>query len=241
MHLLATLVSVVLIVLVLIDAFEAMVLPRRVTHRFRLTRLYFRTSWSCWRRAVDLLRRRNHRLAFLSLYGPLSVLGLFCLWVAILIFAFGLLNWSLGTLAAVAANRGIETYFYLSGVTFFTLGYGDIVPTELLGRVLAVAEAGVGFGFMAVVIGYLPVLYQAFSSRERAIGLLDARAGSPPTAAEFLIRAGNAGRIQAIDGFLLESERWSVEVLESHLSFPVQSYYRSQHDNQSWLAALTMI
>ncbi len=94
---------------------------------------------------------------------------------------------------------------------------------------------------MAVIIGYLPVLYQTFSSRERAIGLLDARAGSPPTATEFLVRLAKAGRMEAIERFLLEWERWSVELLESHLSFPVLTYYRSQHDNQSWLAALTMI
>src|SRR5439155_1281913 len=101
----------------------------------------------------------------------------------------------------------------------------------------AVIEAGVGFGFLALVIGYLPVLYQSFSRREVNITLLDARAGSPPSAEELL--RGFGADHEELTVLLAEWERWAAEVLESHLSYPVLSYYRSQHDNQSWLAALT--
>ena len=90
-----------------------------------------------------------------------------------------------------------------------------------------------------MVISYLPVLYQAFSGREVTISLLDARAGSPPTAAQLLIRLARGRKLARLDRFLEEWERWAAEVLESHVSFPMLSYYRSQHDNQSWLAALT--
>ena len=83
------------------------------------------------------------------------------------------------------------------------------------------------------------MLYQAFSHREVTITLLDARAGSPPTAAQLLIRIARQGNLAALDRFLGEWERWAAEVLESHVSFPVLSFYRSQHDNQSWLAAIT--
>ena len=85
---------------------------------------------------------------------------------------------------------------------------------------LAVVEAGIGFGFMAIVIGYLPVLYQAFSRRERSIALLDARAGSPPTAGELLRRSGNPAQCAEIERFLAEWEVWAAELLESHLSYP---------------------
>jgi hypothetical protein len=98
-----------------------------------------------------------------------------------------------------------------------------------------------GFGFLAVVISYLPVLYQAISRREITISLLDARAGSPPTAGELLRRFGDAQGSAGVGQLLTEWEHWAAELLESHLSFPVLSYYRSQHDNQSWLAALTTI
>jgi hypothetical protein len=73
------------------------------------------------------------------------------------------------------------------------------------------------------------------------ISLLDARGGSPPSAAQILLRLANAHHVQAITPFLAEWERWAAEILESHLSYPVLSYYRSQHDNQSWLAALTAV
>jgi hypothetical protein len=134
-----------------------------------------------------------------------------------------------------------RVYLYLSGVTFFTLGYGDVTAGNQLGRFLTVVEAGLGFGFLAVIIGYLPVLYQAFSRREVTISLLDARAGSPPTAAEFLQRLALARCGTGVDSFLAEWERWAAELLESHLSFPVLSFYRCQHDNQSWVGALTAV
>jgi len=92
-----------------------------------------------------------------------------------------------------------------------------------------------------VIISYLPVLYQAFSRREIVISLLDARAGSPPSAGELLRRAAQGGNLASIGPLLVDWERWAAEVLESHLSFPVLSYYRSQHDNQSWVSALTTI
>ena len=91
------------------------------------------------------------------------------------------------------------------------------------------------------MIGYLPVIYQAFSRREVSISLLDARAGSPPSAAEMLRRYGEHQELAALSQFLSEWERWSAELLESHVSYPVLAYYRSQHDSQSWLAALTVV
>jgi hypothetical protein len=240
-NVLLALLSVVLILLLLLDGFEAMVLPRRVTHSFRLTRLYFRCLWAFWRFLACRLPKRP-RLALLGVFGPLSMLGLFVVWVVGLITAFALLHWSLGTAMTPAGPEAdFLTYFYYSGATFLTLGYGDVVPVGPVGRVLSVMEAGLGFGFMAVIIGYLPVLFQAFSAREVTISLLDARAGSPPSAAQVLLRVGQAGHLPALDPFLAEWERWAAQLLESHLSFPVLGFYRSQHDNQSWLAALTVI
>lgn len=229
-----------LVLLVLADAFEAMVLPRRVTRFFRPTRLFYRITWAAWRAVGVRLKAGRRREAFLSLFGPLSLLTLLATWALSLIVGFGLVQWSVHMAVRTSGEpAGLFTYLYLSGVTFFTLGYGDVTATHPAGRVLEVAEAGLGFGFMAVVIGYLPVLYQAFSRRELTISLMDARAGSPPTAAQFLLRLAQARQLHSADAFLAEWERWAAELLESHLSFPVLSYYRSQHDNQSWLAALT--
>jgi hypothetical protein len=235
--------ALVLIGIVFVDAFEAMIQPRRVRHAYRLAPLFYRRAWGLWRILAQLLPAGGRRNGFLSIFGPLSLFALLIVWATGLITGFALLHWSLDTALAGLRNPddGFATYLYFSGTTFFTLGYGDVVPSGTLGRALSVAEAGMGFGFLAVLISYLPVLYQAFSGREIIISLLDARAGSPPSAGE-LLRRSAAGRSLAIVGpLLVEWERWAAEVLESHLSYPVLSFYRSQHDNQSWVGALTTI
>jgi Ion channel len=242
MWLVGLLGSLFLIGLVLVDSFETMVLPRRVIHRFRFARLFYRSAWTPWHAVACRLPKGKRREGFLSVFGPLSLLALFTTWVLGLILGFGLLHWSLGTpLRGLEEEASMATYFYLSGGTFFTLGYGEVTPAAPLGRLLAITEAGVGLGFLAMVIAYLPVLSQAFSQREVTISLLDARAGSPPSAAQILLRLAKSGELAALDPFLAEWERWAAELLESSLSFPVLGYYRSQHDNQSWLAAITAV
>jgi hypothetical protein len=242
MEILGILIGAGAIVGILVESFETIVVPRRVVHRFRYTRIYYRVSWRIWRTVATMLPSTKRREAMLSWFGPLSLLGLFASWVVGLISAFALLHWSLGSpLLAPEKQYGFGTYLYMSGVTFFTLGYGDVTPLAGVGRALAVAETGMGFGFLAGLIGYLPLFSQAFSRREATIALLDARAGSPPSASQMLLRLAHSGNIATIDPFLAEWERWCAELLESHLSYPLLSFYRSQHYNQSWLAALTAI
>jgi hypothetical protein len=237
-----TIAGIALILFVLWDAFEAVVLPRRVTRRFRLARFFYRSTWPPWRAVTKRIKARKRRESFASLYGPLSLLGLLSLWAFGLIFGYGLLNWAVANANPDSgASSSFQTNLYFSGTTFFTLGLGDVAPHTSLGRMLTVFEAGTGFGILALVIGYMPVIYQAFSRREAGIVLLDARAGSPPTAGELLRRHAGERGLQALEELFREWERWSADVLESHISYPLVSYYRSQHDNQSWLTALTAI
>ena len=137
--------------------------------------------------------------------------------------------------------RSFGTDLYVSGTTLFTLGLGDVVPRALPARALIIFESGVGLGLVALVIGYLPVLYQAFSRREVSVALLDARAGSPPTSDGAAAAPCFEGGEEALTVLLAEWERWSAEILESHISYPILCYYRSQHDNQSWLSALVAV
>jgi hypothetical protein len=167
---------------------------------------------------------------------------LLILWATCLIIGFGLVHWATGSIIkSQYGTVNFGTYLYLSGTTFFTLGMGDVVPCTTFGRGVVAFEAGMGFGFLALVIGYLPVLNQSFSRREVNISLLDARAGSPPTAAEMLRRHSHEHGMEDLRQLFHEWERWSADLLESHLSYPVLAYFRSHHDNQSWLGALTAI
>ncbi|WP_428487968.1 potassium channel family protein [Rhodopila sp.] len=236
----AAILAVVILFVVLQDAFEVMLLPRRVDRRVRLTRYYFSAAWTVWRGLARCLSAGALRERFLSVFGALSMVVLFILWAATLVAGFGLLEWALqGDLHG--ARSSLTEQIYMSGVTFFTLGYGDVVPYSGAARAISVIEAGTGIGLIAVVIGYLPVLYQLFSRREAHVIQLDARAGSPPTATTMLSRHAEAGGLNKLDDLLREWEIWSSELLESHLSYPMLVYYRSQHDNQSWLAAITAI
>src|SRR6202521_4570626 len=236
------LAGVVLFLIVVWDAFEAIILPRRVTRKFRLTRLFFRATWAVWKFLVNLVPARKPREALLGFYGPLSLLLLIGVWAIGLVFGFGLMQYRTGSaLVGGGSHPGFWTDIYLSGTTFFTLGLGDVIPRSGLARALVVTEAGFGFGFLASIIGYLPFIYSSFSQREVNISLLDSRAGTPPTAGELLRRHSYEGGEDALRELLKDWELWSAELMESHLSYPVLAYFRSQHDNQSWVASLTSI
>ena len=241
--LLWALIGGVLICVVLLDAFETIVLPRRVARRLRLARLVFRVTWQLWSSpARGPWRSGDRREAYLSFYGPFALLLLIGVWATGLIGGFALLMWGLGAqLVAIGGDAGFGTVLYGSGTTFLTLGLGDVLPHTALGRMLVVLEAGIGFAFLALIISYMPVLSQAFSQREVNVSLLDARAGSPPSAAELLRRHAGEDFTPVLAQVLLEWERWSAQLLESHLSYPLLVYYRSQHEEQSWVAGLTTI
>jgi hypothetical protein len=242
MHIFSAIVGIVSILAILLDAFETVVLPRRVRRSFRITSWFYRRTWIPWRRLASRIQGQARRENFLGYFGPLSLIFLLVLWAAGLIFGFALLQYGAGEhfrLSEEPITFGVLVYH--SGETFFTLGYGDIIPNSGLARALAVLEAGLGFGFLGVVIGYLPTIYSSFSRREIEISLLDARAGSPPSATELLARFGNGPQQAVLDQIFKDWERWAAEVLESHLSYPALSFFRSQHNNQSWLGALITI
>ncbi len=235
----------IIIWVVLLDAFETVVLPRRVTRHFKLTAWFYRRTWIPWRRLAGRIKTVSRQQNFLGYFGPLSLILLLGFWAAGLILGFALIQFGIGAHEQLG-NEPITfgRILYQSGETFFTLGYGDIVPISGASRALSVFEAGMGFAFLGVVIGYIPVVYASFSRREIQISMLDARAGSPPSAAELLVRL--AGRSEdpgveqkVLDEVLREWERWAGELLESQISYPVLTFFRSQHSNQSWVGALT--
>ena len=242
MHLLIGIAGTVLIVVVLWDVFETIVLPRRVTRRVRLTRLFYRAMWTPWSSICRIVTNNKRRETLLSIFGPLSLLMLLTFWAVTLVFGFALCQWAFGSqIYSSNGPAGLFTDLYYSGTTFFTLGLGDIAPAGSAARALTVIEASLGLGLLALVIGYFPVLYQAFSRREVNISMLDARAGTPPTAAELLRRHQEGQSLQSLDQFLRDWEMWAADLMESQLSYPVLCFFRSQHNNQSWLASLSTV
>jgi hypothetical protein len=227
---------------VLLDAFQTIILPRRASGRFRLTGIFYAVTWRPWAFFARRFRNPRRRETAFSYYGPLSLIFLLVVWAGAMVVGFAMVFYALGSpFSDSTQGPGFRSDLYVSGTTIFTLGLGDVTPRSPWARELIILEAGTGLGFLAVVMGYFPVLYSAFSRREVNISLLDARAGSPPTAAEMLRRHSYKGAEHALTLLLEEWERWSAELLESHISYPLLCYFRSQHNNQSWLSALTAV
>lgn len=240
--------GLILIAWVLWDTFETVLLTRRVPARLRISRFVTGWLWAGWSLIAARIPHRSRRETFLNFYALLATISMYVVWAAGLIVAFAMLHWAegshlagvIGTGGAVGAV-GFGADLYMSGTTFFTLGLGDLHPTSDAARVITVVEAGTGFGLLALVIAYVPVLYQAFARREARITTLDEWAGSPPTAAVMLRRSFEARDPNVIGPLLRDWEVASAEILESHLSYPILCFFRSQHDNQSWLASLVAI
>src|SRR3954466_4643634 len=242
MRALALITGILCLVVVLLDAFQTIILPRRAMGRFRLTRIFYLATWRPWVFVARLARDVRKRETAFSFYGPLSLILLLVTWAALMVLGFALIYYSMGSPFHDGTQKAdLRTDLYVSGTTIFTLGLGDVTPQTRPSRELIILEAGTGFGFLAVVMGYFPVLYSAFSRREVSISLLDARAGAPPTAAELLRRHSYQGAESDLSMLLVEWERWSAELLESHISYPLLCYFRSQHTHQSWIGALTAI
>ena len=220
----------------MVDSFQNVVLARRAIRRWRISRFFYLSTWAVYSGVGRRIRSERRRETYLGVFGAFSLVSLFALWAVGLVVGFGLLRWAAGEQTiGFASSFGNDLYF--STASFFTLGSAD--PGSPWVKVLIVGEAGVGYSFLALVIGYLPVFYDSFSQRELRISLLDARAGSPPIVGELLLR--QSGDPDKLEQQLADWEEWGAELLESNLSYPVLAYFRSQHSNQSWLSTLTTI
>src|SRR5262249_42024932 len=131
--------GLLLIAGILVDAFEAIVLPRRVTRRFRPTRLFYRGTWIPWAAVARRMKRGKRYDSFLAIFGPLSLLLLLGCWAAGMLLGFALLLWAAGRSGTPPATFAAS--FYMSGETFFTLGLGDVTPHTSAARALVVLEA----------------------------------------------------------------------------------------------------
>jgi hypothetical protein len=129
----------------------------------------------------------------------------------------------------------------MSASTFLTLGLGDITSADPLARSFVILEAGTGYVFLGLLITYMPVLEQAYGSREIGNQLIHSRAGHPSGAIKFLHRYSSPDRQEILRGILREGERWMADILQTHLSHPVLSFYRAQHWGHSWLVSLTTL
>ena len=215
---------------VLWDGFATIVLPRTVAPSHRLSGRFNRLSWWFWSSMARRISSDDLRLSFLAVYGPISVMMLLILWAGLIIVAFALIYHGLGPrFQASGGSTDFDTLLYMSGSTFLTLGMGDVTSADPTARLFMILEAGSGLIFLGLVITYMPLLHQAYASREVYNLLIHSRVGSTPVAIELLHRYTGPDRAEILRGHLRDTEHWMAETLQSHLAHPVFSFYRAQH------------
>ncbi|MBV9212460.1 MAG: two pore domain potassium channel family protein [Actinobacteria bacterium] len=237
MHVVVGLLGAALVAVNLAEFFVMIVLPRRVKRSVRLARRVFTVTWIP---ARALARRLSSRTAdtFLGVFGPLGLFAILALWTVGVILGFAALQWAGGSHVVPHRSGTFFDDLYFSGGAFLSAS-GGTSPQNAFSKVVLLLEAGTGLMILFIVIGYLPALYEAFSRREVVVSQLDPRAGSPPSAGALLMRSADRGGWEEIATYLDEWDTWTAELMETHLSYPVLAYYRSQHVNQNWLTALT--
>jgi ABC-type multidrug transport system fused ATPase/permease subunit len=236
-HLIEVLLGLFLIGYVAWDVFNTVALPRPTPSVYRLARNLTRWAWQAWRWQANRMAAGQRRERFLGAFAPLLVLVLLVAWVILLILGFGLIDLAYGA----DFNPPIESFgtaVYAAGTGLLTIGFGDIVPTALLTRMIVIMSAGLGLGTVALVVTYLFSLYGSFQRREVLVTTLDARAGAPPSGVALLETCQRADLLGELPELFGAWERWAAEVLDSHVAYPILGYFRSSHDNESWIASL---
>jgi hypothetical protein len=232
-----------LVVMMLVEIFVTFLLPRRVKRDPKIVRSVFAYAWRPWRRLARALPPQGAD-TMLGIYGPFGVLLNLVLWVAAMMLGYGCLQWAgHSQLSQLGGAHGVDfgDDLFFSAATMASSGTAGLAAHSAFARVVQVIDAGSGLAVIAIVIAYLPALYQAFSRREATVSQLDARAGSPPSAGRLVLRSAQPGGWPALNLYLAGWEKWVAELMETHLAYPVLAYFRSQHVNQNWLAAMCTV
>jgi hypothetical protein len=238
MSVVAIILGVLIVLAVLADLVNTLVTTTTSSWRWWLTTIIYRRTWSLTQRIGRRITNDRHRERFYSIYAPLTVLGMLFAWVTQQIVGFGLIWWGLGGVDGVSS---LLDAIYYSGVVFFTVGFGEVVPAGQVPRFGALIEAFTGVLTTALVIGYLPALYSAYSEREQKLLTLDDGTEGRITPTNLVLSRCPDGNLERMDGFLPDWELWVAQVMETHTTFPMLSLFRSQHPGQSWITALGLV
>lgn len=231
-------IGLILVTSVLADVINTLVTTTTSTWKWWLTRVLYRATWRMTSAVGSKISDERRRERFYSLFAPISVLAMLVTWVVQQVVGFGLIWWGLG---GVSNIDGFLDSVYFSGVVYFTVGFGEVIPVETIPRFGALVEAFSGVLTIALVIGYLPALYSAYSEREQKLLTLDDGSEGRMTPTNLVLSRSPDGDPRELDAFFREWEAWIAHVLETHTTFPMLTLFRSQHERQHWVTALGLV
>ena len=225
-----------LVLLVMYDVFVAVVVPRPTRRGLSPSRLLIRTSWRIARGIGVRSGTVQRREQLLGVYAPSALVALLVMWILGEVIGYSLIVHSLSFDFTHAPS--LTDSVYVAGSALLTLGTGDFSAVGTSGRAVLLLTAATGLGTLALVISLLFSLYAHFQRREVLVVTLDARAGAPPSGVTLLENYARFHMTDRLESTFADWERWSAEVLDSHLAYPILAYFRSSHDNESWISAL---
>ena len=231
--------GILLVVIALNDLFQSVVVPRAVGRRLRPSYYQARMLWRLWPHFAPAVRNGNNypRENFLALFAPFNLVQNLITWSLLVLLGYGAIFYALRD----QMHPGIHTVgeaLYFAGTSFFTLGFGDYVGSSGLTRMFSLAAGACGFGIISITTAYLFAIFGAFQSREQFVVSISARAGVPPSGVGLLMIAADASIVKDLPALMRSAEMWCASVMETHLAYPVLAYFRSSHDEQSWVGTL---
>ncbi len=235
----AALAGAALVLSSLSDLFQSVIVPRSIGGRWRPSVFFARFGWPLWRGAAMRIADQERREDTLAVFAPTLLVTLLLYWVLSQVVGYGLLFWALRSGLRPEPHLGGSIYF--AGASLLTIGYGDVVPLHWYTRTLSLFAAGGGLATFAITTTFLFQTFGAFHRRESFVVTISERTGAPPSGLEFLTRHIKLGMMDDVGTILRESQRWIAEVLETHLAYPVLTYFRSSHDDESWVGTLGAI
>lgn len=238
-NVLAVLAGIAIVALTLSDVFQSVVMPRATGRRFRISFYVWRVSWKLWPGigwrfyGGDADRREE----FLAVFAPLMLTLLIGFWAGLLILGFGTLLWGMRD-GISPPHASFGTMLYFAGTSLLTIGFGDVVGRAGAPRLVSVLAALAGLSFLSILTAFLFAIFGSFQQRETFVVTVAARAGSPPSGVNLLAIAGYSRTSEDLSPLMIDAQRWAAAVMESHLAYPMLAFFRSSHDDQSWIGTL---
>ena len=207
------------------SAIRTFVVPRGVYSP--LTRFVFYCTGLIFKFRV---RKKDYeaRDRIMAFYAPVTLVLMPVVLLTLILFGYMLLFWAV-------EPRPFYALFEISGSSLLTLGSEEI--ETLASKFLEFSEATIGLILIALLIAYLPTMYSAFSERETAVSIWDARAGTPPTVVEMVARAHRAEELTNLRDEWIAWEMWFAQLEERQTSLAPLAFFRSPLPNRHWVTA----